>query len=34
MPLVAEGLVKSYGKRRVVDGVEIRVEPGEIVGLL
>ena len=34
MPLIAEGLVKSYGKRRVVDGVEIRVEPGEIVGLL
>ena len=34
MALAAEGLVKSYGKRRVVDGVEIRVEPGEIVGLL
>ena len=34
MPLAAEGLVKSYGKRRVVDGVTIRVEPGEIVGLL
>ena len=34
MPLAAEGLVKSYGKRRVVDGVRIRVEPGEIVGLL
>ena len=34
MALAAEGLVKSYGKRRVVDGVRIRVEPGEIVGLL
>jgi lipopolysaccharide export system ATP-binding protein len=34
MALTAEGLVKSYGKRRVVDGVTIRVEPGEIVGLL
>lgn len=34
MALVAEGLVKSYGRRRVVDGVTIRVEPGEIVGLL
>ena len=34
MALAAEGLVKSYGKRRVVDGVTIRVEPGEIVGLL
>ena len=34
MALAAEGLVKSYGKRRVVDGVRIRGEPGEIVGLL
>ena len=34
MALVAENLVKSYGRRRVVDGVTIRVEPGEIVGLL
>ncbi len=34
MALAAEGPVKSYGKRRVVDGVRIRVEPGEIVGLL
>ena len=34
MALAVEGLVKSYGKRRVVDGVRIRVEPGEIVGLL
>ena len=34
MSLVAEGLVKSYGGRRVVDGVNIRVDRGEIVGLL
>lgn len=32
--LVAEGLVKSYGRRRVVDGVVLDVYPGEIVGLL
>lgn len=35
MPILkAEGLVKTYGRRRVVDGVEMEVEPGEIVGLL
>lgn len=34
MSLVAEGLIKSYGGRRVVDGVSVRVERGEIVGLL
>lgn len=34
MALNAENLVKSYGARRVVDGVDIRVEPGEAVGLL
>ncbi len=34
MPLVAEGLVKSYGGRRVVDGVNVEVKRGEIVGLL
>lgn len=34
MALSAENLVKSYGPRRVVDGVDIRVEPGEAVGLL
>ena len=28
------GLVKSYGRRRVVDGVDFEVERGEIVGLL
>lgn len=32
--LSAEGLVKSYGRRRVVDGVVLDVMPGEIVGLL
>jgi len=32
--LRAENLVKNYGKRRVVDGVSLQVERGEIVGLL
>jgi lipopolysaccharide export system ATP-binding protein len=32
--LEAEGLVKSYRRRRVVDGVSFRVAPGEVVGLL
>ncbi len=32
--LDAEGLVKTYGSRRVVDGVDLEVYAGEIVGLL
>src|SRR5262249_33714723 len=32
--LEARGLVKIYGRRRVVDGVNFEVERGEIVGLL
>jgi lipopolysaccharide export system ATP-binding protein len=32
--LGASGLVKSFGRRRVVDGVDIDVRQGEIVGLL
>jgi len=32
--LRAEGLVKTFGKRRVVDGVDLEVRQGEIVGLL
>jgi len=32
--LHTEHLVKQYKKRRVVDGVSIQVQPGEIVGLL
>jgi lipopolysaccharide export system ATP-binding protein len=32
--LQVEGLVKSYGRRRVVDGVSFEVSRGEIVGLL
>ena len=32
--LVAEGLVKQYGKRVVVDHVGVTVRPGEVVGLL
>ena len=35
MPLLeANGLVKSYGGRRVVDDIGFKVEPGQIVGLL
>jgi lipopolysaccharide export system ATP-binding protein len=32
--LKVRGLVKSYGRRRVVDGVDFEVNAGEIVGLL
>ena len=32
--LKAEGLVKIYGKRKVVDGVSLNVRTGEVVGLL
>jgi len=32
--LRAEGLVKSYGRRRVVDGVSLEVQEREVVGLL
>jgi len=32
--LEARGLVKSYRRRRVVDGVSFHVAPGEVVGLL
>ena len=32
--LQCQGLVKVYGSRRVVDGVDFTVERGEIVGLL
>lgn len=32
--LRADGLVKIYGRRRVVDGVSLEVNSGEIVGLL
>ncbi len=34
MNLAADGLVKSYKRRRVVDGVSFHVAPGEVVGLL
>ncbi len=32
--LEAQGLVKQYGRRRVVNGVDFRVDAGEVVGLL
>jgi lipopolysaccharide export system ATP-binding protein len=32
--LEAKGLVKWYGRRKVVDGVDVQVDVGEIVGLL
>ncbi len=34
MSLDARGLVKTYDGRRVVDGVDVEVQRGEIVGLL
>ena len=35
MPLLeVKALVKSYGRRRVVDGVDFEVNAGEVVGLL
>ena len=34
MVLRAEGLVKKYGKRTVVNGVNFEVKQGEIVGVL
>lgn len=32
--LAVKGLAKSFRKRKVVDGVSLNIEPGEIVGLL
>ena len=34
MSLAGRGLVKRYGRRAVVDGVSLEVQPGETVGLL
>jgi len=34
MSLLAQGLVKRYGRRPVVNGVNLEVSPGETVGLL
>ena len=34
MAIEARDLVKEYNKRRVVNGVSLRVGPGEVVGLL
>jgi ABC-2 type transport system ATP-binding protein len=33
-PVVADGLMKQYGRRTAVDGVSLHVDPGEVVGLL
>ncbi|MEK6601925.1 MAG: ATP-binding cassette domain-containing protein, partial [Candidatus Binatota bacterium] len=32
--LKAEGVTKSYNSRRVVDGVNLEITGGEVVGLL
>jgi lipopolysaccharide export system ATP-binding protein len=32
--IVAEGLAKTYGSRAVVDGVDLNISGGEVVGLL
>jgi lipopolysaccharide export system ATP-binding protein len=32
--LEARGLAKVYGRRRVVDGIDLEIKPGEVVGLL
>jgi lipopolysaccharide export system ATP-binding protein len=32
--IVTEGLVKTYGSRSVVDGVDLKIGGGEVVGLL
>ena len=32
--LTSENLVKSYNKRKVVDGVSLKIKPGQVVGLL
>jgi lipopolysaccharide export system ATP-binding protein len=32
--IVAEGLAKTYGSRAVVDGVDLHIDGGEVVGLL
>ena len=32
--IVTEGLVKTYGARAVVDGVDLQINGGEVVGLL
>ena len=34
MAIKAQGLVKSYRSRTVVDGVSLTVDKGEVVGLL
>jgi ABC-2 type transport system ATP-binding protein len=33
-PLLAEGLTKDYGRFRALDGLDLTVQPGEVIGLL
>jgi len=32
--LSANGLIKIYNKRKVVNGIDLAISPGEVVGLL
>jgi len=32
--LTATGLIKIYNRRRVVDRIDLEINPGEVVGLL
>ena len=32
--ILAQGLVKSYGKTRALDGLDLQVEKGTVLGLL
>lgn len=32
--LQTEGIKKSFGKKRILDGVDLRIEPGALVGLI
>jgi lipopolysaccharide export system ATP-binding protein len=34
MPLSGKGLIKLYGRRPVVNGVDVQIDQGEVVGLL
>jgi len=34
LKIIAEGLVKNYGRKRVVNNISLELQKGEIVGLL